>query len=310
MTPSTTPLRLLARWPSRLLPLGLLVIAAHANAGWTLAQADAPVTVVHAASQYQTGGAQRLALNDIVETPPAGGVQIQDDSGDIILLGHDTRAMLVRDGQIALLKGWVKARHACSAPNCAAAVIETASAQIDLGEKTAIVIAVAPPDYQGADGLFCESGTASIVVMGNSRSKPTPIQLTAQQFAAHTASNTTFGAVTRPDPGFIAAMPVNFRDNVRALPISQPAQDVTAQHMQPVSYDDVSDWLNSGLAVRTQAATSFATRFQSRLSDASFRREITQHLRTLPEWRPLIFPAPRSSASAGPYTYHLTINRP
>jgi hypothetical protein len=52
MTPSTTPLRLLARWPSWLLPLGLLVIAAHANAGWTLVQADAPVTVIHAASEY------------------------------------------------------------------------------------------------------------------------------------------------------------------------------------------------------------------------------------------------------------------
>jgi hypothetical protein len=246
----------------------------------------------------------------MVETPPAGGVQIQDDSGDIILLGHDTRAMLMRDGQIALLKGWVKARHACSAPNCAAAVIETASAQINLGENTAVVIAVAPPEYQGADGLFCESGTASIVAMGNAHSKPATVQLTAQQFAAHTASNATPATVARPDPAFIAAMPVNFRDNVRTLPISQPAQDVSTQHMQPVSYDDVSDWLNSGIAVRTQAATSFAMRFQSRLSDASFRREITQHLRTLPEWRPLIYPPPRSSASAGPYTYHLTTNHP
>jgi hypothetical protein len=96
---------------------------------------------------------------------------------------------------------------------------------------------------------------------------------------------------------------------VRPLPIPQAAHDASAPNMQPVSYDDIADWLNSELPARTEAATSFATRFQTRLSDAAFRRDIRQHLRTLPDWRPLIYPAPRG-VSARPYTYHLTTNHP
>jgi hypothetical protein len=310
MTFSKTLVPMLARLPSWLLPLGLLLIAVHANAGWTLVQADAPVTVIHDASLYRTNGAQRFAVNDIVETPAAGGVQIQDDVGNSIVLSHDTRAMLMRDAHIAVLRGWVKVLHACSTPNCTAAVIETAGTRIELGERTAVVIAAAPPDYREADALFCESGTVSMLAIDNPRGKPVLVRLDAQQFAARTPANPTPTAVPRPDPAFIAAMPVNFRDAVRPLPIPQAVNDAQAHGMQPVSYDDVSDWLNSGLAARTQATTSFATRFQPRLSDPAFRHAIRQDARALPDWRPLIYPASRGSAFAAPSTYHLTTNRP
>lgn len=314
MTSLKTLVRMLARLPSWLLPLGLLVIAVHANAGWTLVQADAPVTVIHDASLYRTDSGQRFAVNDMVETPVAGGVQIQDDAGNSIVLGPDTRAMLMRDAQIALLRGWVKVLHGCSTPNCTAVVVETAGTRIELGERTAVVIAAAPPDYRATDAVFCESGTVSMLAIGNPRGNPrgnpAPVRLDAQQFAARTAANPTPSAVPRPDPAFITAMPVNFRDTVRPLPIPQAAHDASAHGMQPVSYDDVSDWLNSGLAARTQAATSFAMRFQARLSDPAFRREIRQHVRALPDWRPLIYPASRGSTSAAPSTYHLTTNRP
>jgi hypothetical protein len=310
MTSSKTLLRLLARLLSRLLPASLLVIAVHANAGWTLVQADAPVTVIHEARQYRTSGAQRLAVDDMAETPAAGGAQIQDDAGDSILLGHDTRAMLLRDGQLALLQGWVKMLHACSAPNCAAAVIETASTRIELNDRTAVVIAAAQPNYREADAVFCESGTASLSAIGNPRGKTAPLRLGTQQFIVRTAVDPTLAALPRPDSVFIAAMPVNFRDAVRPLPIPQAVQDASAHGMQPVSYDDISDWLNSGLAARTQAATSFAARFHARLSDPAFRRAIKQHLHTLPDWRPLLYPAPRGSAAAGPYPYRLSTIRP
>jgi hypothetical protein len=302
---------LLARSPSWLMPLGMLVFAAHANASWTLVQADAPVSVIHDASQYQTGGGQRFAADDMVETPAAGGAQIQDDAGNSVLLGPGTRAMLMRDGQMALLQGWVKLLHACSTPNCATAVIETSNTRVESGERTAAVIVAAAPNYRDADAVFCESGTANlIVVSGNGHSKPAPLRLSAQQFAVHAADSATLSALARPDAAFIAAMPVNFRDAVRPLPIPKTAHEVSAPHMLPVSYDDIADWLNSGLAVRTQAATSFSMRFRARLSDATFRSDIKQHLHALPDWRPLIYPAPRSGAPAGPYTYRLITTHP
>jgi hypothetical protein len=316
MASSKTLQRLWLRSPSWLLPLGLLVVAVHANAEWTLVQADAPVTVIHGTGKYRTNGAQRFAIDDMVETSSAGGVQIQDDAGNSTLLGHDTRAMLLRDGQIVLLHGWVKALHACSAPNCSAAFVETTGTRIELDERTAVVVAAAASDYRDANAVFCESGTASMLAIGNPRGKPVLVRLNAQQFAARTAvdpaPSPAPSAAPRPDPAFIAAMPVNFRDAVRPLPIPQAVHDASAHVMQPVSYDDIADWLNSGLAVRTQAATSFATRFQARLSDPAFRREIREHLRALPDWRPLLYPAPRGSAStsAGPYTYRLSTNHP
>jgi hypothetical protein len=304
---------LLARSPSWLMPLGMLVFAAHANASWTLVQADAPVTVIHGAGQYQTGGGQRFAADDMVETPAAGGAQVQDDAGNSVLLGPGTRAMLMRDGQMALLQGWVKLLHACSTPNCTAAVIETSSTRVESGEKTAAVIAAGAPNYRDADAVFCESGTANllaIAVSGNGHGKAVPLRLSAQQFAVHATDNSTLSAVARPDPVFIATMPVNFRDAVRPLPMPKTVREASAARMQPVSYDDIADWLNSGLAVRTQAATNFSARFQARLSDTAFRSEIKQHLHTLPDWRPLIYPAPRGGALAGPYTYRLITTRP
>jgi hypothetical protein len=308
MKSSTKLLSTISRALRRLAPFALLLLAPYANAAWTLVQADAPVAVIHETGRYQANAGQRLGLDDIVETPASGGVQIQDDAGNSVALGHDTRVLLMRDARIALLGGWMKVQHACNAnaanasANCTAPVIETARTTITPADDSALVIAATAANYQSAntqdatapntDAVFCESGAASMVGISGSHGKAAPVKLDAHRFATHPAASDTIAVAPRLDPAFVAAMPVTFRDALRVLPVPTPVRNDPPAGIRPVAYDDVSDWLGSGLAARKDPSTRFTSRFHARLSDPAFRRAVVQHIHDLPDWRPLVFPPP------------------
>jgi hypothetical protein len=271
-------------------PLGLLAIASYAHAGWSLARADTPVTVIHTTSVYQAETGQRLAQDDIVETPSGSVVQIQDESGNIVALGHDTRVLLTHDAHVALLRGWVKVLSACSVPNCEPPAVDTERTRFTLADRAALVIAATPPGYDSADAAYCESGSAQLLALGKSRGTPAEVRIDAHQFALRAKTNETISVSASPDPTFLATMPVTFRDALRALPLPAKPRDLSAHDLHPVTYDDVSDWLGSALAVRTEPATRFTERFRARLSDPAFRLDVKQHIHELPDWRPLVFP--------------------
>lgn len=313
MTSSEKFRRTIHRVATCIVPLGLLAIAPYARAGWTLVSAGSPVTTIHAASVYQAEAGRRFAPDDIVENPSGGVVQLQDDSGNVLALGHETRVLLTRDAHVALLGGWIKLLHACATvENCATPVVETERIRFTPANRTALVIAAAPPGYDNADAAFCESGSAEVVASGGSpgsNGKPVPLRVDAHQFVLRTRSNDRLAVSASPDPAFVADMPVTFRDALRALPqppaasvpasasSPDPTRAATDAHdLRPVTYDDIAAWLHSPLAVRTDPATRFTDRFRARLADPAFRADIRQHLRELPDWRPLIFPPPRRIA--------------
>jgi hypothetical protein len=287
----------------RLVPLCLMAMAAAAHADWTLVRADAPVTTIHATSVYQAEAGQRFAQDDIVENPSGGVVQIQDESGNILALGQDTDVMLTHDAHVALLRGWLKVQaqaqaevhdpHACSAANCATPVIETGRTRLTPADSTALVIAATPPGYDNADAVFCESGSAQVLALAKLRSKPAEVRLDTHQFALRANGNESIVVSASSNPAFVAAMPVAFRDALHPLPLPLPARAVPAQGLRPVTYAEISDWLVSALPARTDPATRFTDHFRARLSDPAFRRDIRQHIRDLPDWRPLVFPPPR-----------------
>ncbi|MFC0694419.1 hypothetical protein [Paraburkholderia humisilvae] len=307
--------------PIRFALFGLIAIAARAHASWTVAQADTPAAAIHDAQMVQVEVGQRLAINDIVETPSNAGMQIQDETGENVLaLGPGTRVLLARDAHIALLRGWIKALHACSAAvNCAAPVVDTERGRYTLGNHATIVVASSPPGYDDADAVFCESGSVSALSLPNAHGRLAAVQLSAGQFAARRASSPSMIEASRPDGAFLAAMPVAFRDELRALSPAPVAHDKPSGTARPVAYDDVSDWLQSSLTVRTQPGTRFTDRFRVRLSDPAFRRDVDAHLGTLPEWRVLLHPpaprivpsaTPRSPASSVPPVYRSLFLRP
>lgn len=305
MTPSEKFRRTIHTLSTRVVPLGLLAIASYAHADWTLVSADTPVIAIHAAGVYQAEAGQRFAPDDIVENPSGGVVQIQDESGNVVALGHETRVLLAHDAHIALLRGWIKVLHACAATaHCATPVVDTERTRFTPADHTALVIAATPPGYDNADAVFCESGSAQVLALGESREgtdrKPAQLRLDAHQFVLRARSNDTLAVSASPDPAFVANMPVTFRDALRALPqppiASASSPDATMQpahNLRPVTYDDVADWLHSALAVRADPATRFTERFRVRLADPAFRRDIKQHVRELPDWHSLIFPPPR-----------------
>ncbi|MEX3786402.1 hypothetical protein [Paraburkholderia sp. BR14374] len=268
-------------------------------------QADTPVTVIHETGLYLVNGGQRFALDDIVQTPASGGIQIQDGAGDSVALGPATRVLLMRDARIALLGGWVKVQHTCDTQTayCAAPVIETARTAITPADGSALVIAATAANYQtpnaqdttalATDAVFCESGTVSMLGIGGSRSHATPVKLDAHRFATHSTASDTITVSARLDPAFIAAMPAMFRDVLRVLPMPSPLRNDPPGNIRPVAYDDVSDWLESGLAARGDPSTRFTSRFRARLADPAFHRAVVQHIRDLPDWRPLVFPPPQ-----------------
>ncbi|MBP0594790.1 hypothetical protein J8I87_35035 [Paraburkholderia sp. LEh10] len=217
-------------------------------------------------------------------------MQIQDENGNTVALGRDTRVLLTRDAHVALLRGWVKVLHACSVANYATPVVDTERTRFTPADGTALVIAAAPPGYDSADAVFCESGSPKVLAFGKSRSKPVEGRIDAHQFALRAKANETISVSERPDPKFVAAMPVTFRDALRPLPSPANIRNLPTHDLRPVTYDDVSDWLGSALAVRTDPATRFTGRFRARLADPVFRRDVRQHIRELPEWRPLAFP--------------------
>jgi hypothetical protein len=313
------------RFASRLALLGLLAVASHAHANWTLVQADAHATVIQEASVYEGDVGQRAAVNDIVETPSNSGLQVQDDTGDVVALGPGTRVLLARNAHIALLRGWIKVLHACGAADCTAPLIETVRGRYEPGVNTSMVIASSPPGYDDADAVFCESGSVSVLPLANARGKPAAavqLSVSANQFVARRASGPSMVVAPRPDGAFLAAMPVAFRDALHVLPTRDAAHDKPAGNLRPVAYDDVSDWLQSALAVRTQSGTRFTDRFRARLSDPAFRHDIDEHLSVLPEWRVLLYPPhrivqhpvaqtpPRSPAASVPPVYRSLFLRP
>ncbi|WP_232221314.1 hypothetical protein [Burkholderia sp. WSM2232] len=265
------------------------------------------MTTIHESSVYLAGSGQRLAPDDIVETQPSpnGIVQMQDQTGNVLALGGDTQVLLARDGRVALLRGWLKVQHVCTAANCAVPVVETERMRVTPAERSALVIAASTPAYAdaNANAVFCENGSAQLVTPGKPHGKPAQTGMSVHEFAQLSKTNAGIAVSARLDPAFVAAMPLAFRDALRPLPLPPaPAAPTTprlatasAPASRPVTYADVSDWLHSALAVRTEPGTRFTQRFGARLSDPAFRRDIRRNLRDLPDWRPLLLPPVKPS---------------
>jgi len=307
MTFSEDPIRSCPIATLRLVPVCLLALAPYAHAGWTIVQTAAPVTTIHESSVYRAGSGQRLAQDDIVETPASsnGIVQMQDETGNVLALGGDTSVLLARDGRVALLRGWLKVQLACTAARCVVPVVDTERMRVTPAERSALVIAASTPAYGDANAVFCESGSAKLVTPGKPHGKPAQTAMSTHEFARLSKANAGIAVSARLDPAFVAAMPLAFRDALRPLPLlpapapapAAPAApavpraaNASAPDSRPVIYADVSDWLHSTLAVRTEPGTRFTQRFGARLSDPAFRRDIRQNLRDLPDWRPLLQP--------------------
>ena len=287
---------LLSRWPVKralrsvlrgVLTCGCLLAASQAHAAWTIASADAPATVIRAANVYQLGVGEALRDDDLIESPLRGVVQLQDDAGNLLALGAQTRVLLQAGPRVVLLDGWLKVAHPCAAAPCKVLDIDTERGSIELGTSTAASTAVVVAALPGTDhdkstiAVFSESGTQTLAASAR-KSTITPGSF------AYVSVSAPPQIAQRPSSAFLTDMPVAFRDALQRLPVTPAAHDSPVKPLRAVTYDDVSAWLASDLPARKL----FPARFRSRLADQAFRRAVDQNLKALPEWRVLLYPPP------------------
>ena len=278
------------RWLVWAIPLLVAFNASSAYAMWNIAIADAPATVIRGADLYNAAVNQRVATDDMVESGTTGILLLQDDVGNMMALGPGTRILIESNARVALLTGWVKIAHECTASACLAPAVETERGTLEIGDHAAaIVAAVSAPDP--VTEMFSESGIQKLEVPTNSASTPDRAVLAEGQFVS-IASNKPFDLRPRPSAAFLSGMPIAFGDALTRVATTGKLRDDLAAPLRPVSFDDVAMWLMSGLPARGQPGNSFADRFGPRLADAGFELHVEQNLAALPEWQGVL-PGPR-----------------
>src|ERR1700692_4048995 len=278
-----------SRWLVWPIPLLIAFNVPSAYAAWNISIADAPATVIRGADLYSTTVNQRVATGDMVESGTPGILLLQDDTGNVMALGPGTRILIEPNARVALLTGWLKIAHECTASACLAPAVETERGTLEIGDHAAaIVAAVSAPDP--VTEMFSESGIQQLEVPANSTSTPDKAVLAEGQFVS-IASNKPFDLKHRPSAAFLSGMPIAFRDALTRVPTAGKLRDDLPAPLRPVSFEDVAVWLMSGLPARHQPGHSFVERFRPRLADAVFEQHVEQNFSALPEWQGVL-PAP------------------
>jgi hypothetical protein len=254
-----------------------------ARAGQLILLPEGSVTLIRATTVFHVDAPLALERGDLLATTQGGG-QIETDSM-IVALGADTRIAIdaapIGD-HLALLSGWIKVAHPQAA---AAAPLSIDTIALDVAVKNGAAVLHASHD---ATALFVETGSVTLAPAGHEAAHQT---LEGEHYAAREGGKPLVVS-TRAARSFIGAMPVPFRDSLAPAPMPAKGKLIVASQGRPATYADLADWLVAPLAIRR----GFVARFRPLAVDPSFRSQVRQHLRDLPEWRRVLYPphaAPR-----------------
>src|SRR5258707_14854554 len=89
----------------RLVTPGFLLVTAlapsQAHANWTIASADSATTVIRGTNVYQLRAGEPLRDDDLIESALHSVVQLQDDAGNLLALGAQTRVLLQSGSRVS-----------------------------------------------------------------------------------------------------------------------------------------------------------------------------------------------------------------
>jgi hypothetical protein len=252
---------------------------------------EGPVRVIRGVKGVE---GMRLRQGDILESSEAGFAQLEFTGGAVIALGPGSRVYILRHSadkpaasketaELALLSGWLKGESVAGA---GAYRYETPTLAATTSAGTVLIHA-----SQEDSEVFLESGAATIGEVredGNVR-QPVPAK-SGQFFSRHAGRN--IATTTRPNPAFIDAMPRPFRDTLPSRLEHFAGKSVEPKTDHPVSYAEVEAYLRMPAAWRR----GIVDRFQSRLKDPDFRKQIEAHIAQYPEWDKILHPEPQEPA--------------
>jgi len=249
---------------------------------------------------FHAGEGVRLHPGDILESAPGGFAQLELTGGTIVALGPSTRLLFLGHGtktaaELVVLSGWLKGETGANAGS-----YSYATPQLAATTRGGAVVLEASREQTN---LFVESGNASISKVSPQGYLTNPQGATAGQFLTRRDGKNTV-VNSRPDQAFLDAIPRAFRDTLPPR-LSRFPKGVDPRPEHDVTYAEVQPWLTMALSWRR----GFVERFQPRLKDAEFRRELDAHVRDYPEWDPILHPEkyepktpPAAAASPGETT--------
>jgi len=269
----------------------------------TLTLVEGPLRMIRGSTMLRAGEGVRLHQGDILESANPGFAQLELAGGVIVALGPSTRLFLFRHpagraggkitdntaaAELVLLSGWLKGE-----PGPKAGVYRYATPLLAATTRDGTIVLHATVT---AAEIFVESGSASIGQESPQGNLGPPISAKAGQFFARAAGK---GVTTNPRPSssFLEGMPSSFRDTLPSRMARFSGRPAEPQREHEVIYSEVQSWLIIGQNWRK----GFVERFQPRLTDPGFRKELEAHLDAYPEWDRILHPEkyePKTSPAA------------
>lgn len=280
------------------LALWLLPIPAAVQGVAALTLLEGPLRVIRGTSVLKGVEGMRLRQGDILESADTGFAQLEFTGGTVVALGPTSRLYVHRHAgekqaagkdtaELLLLSGWLKGESSNGAGTYR---YETSSLAATTGAGTILV-------HSFGDGseIFVESGSATLGEVSGDGAVRQPAPAKAGQFfSRHAGKNVT--TTTRPNPAFIEGMPHPFRDTLPSRLAHFAGKTIEPKVDHQASYAEVESYLRMPIAWRH----GMAERFEPRLKDAEFRKQVEAHVAEYPEWDKILHPEEQKEPAKEP----------
>ncbi len=254
---------------------------------------EKPVRLIRGVQTLKAGPGVVLQKGDILESGMQT-VQVEMAPAMVMSVAPHTRLYLADVGaklELALLDGWLKVRSKASPLALQSGWLRTRS---DTGSLVFHAEA-------GKGELFLEEGEVMATAGGAGSAGSAGAQeqrITQEQYVLRLASQ-PLKILPRPAKEFLAAIPKPFRDALSSQAGKLNGKTVAPEPEYEIQYADVEAWLKTDLPVKKE----FIKRFKPMLKNPDFRRSLEAELGQLPEWKPLLHPAPKKAAPSGNTLY-------
>jgi hypothetical protein len=265
----------------------LLPIPAPAQDTGTVTFLEGPLRIIRGATLLQGAEGVRLRQADMIESSDTGFVQLEFIGGAIVVLGPTTRIYVFRHGvggrsggeaaggELVLLSGWLKGLSGADA-----SLYRYASPLLAATTRSGTVVL---HNTESECDIFVESGSAAIGAVSADGYVGKPTTGNAGQFFSRLPGKSVAGS-SRPSAAFLDGMPRSFRDDLPSRLAHFTGKPVEPKAQHQVSYAEIQAWLTIPLEWRK----GFVERFESRLKDPEFRKQLESHAAEYPEWAPAL----------------------
>ena len=263
---------------------------------------EGSLRIIRGTTALQAAEGMRLRHGDIIESSDEGFTQLEFVGGAIVALGPLSRMYVFRhrmggksgsdatQAELVLLSGWLKGQ---SGTHAGSYRYESPMLAATTGNGTVVF-----HNNESGCEVFVESGTAAIGEVSPDGIAGKPTAGNAGQFFSRRRGKTLVNS-SRPSAPFVEAMPRSFRDALPSRLAHFGGKPVEPKAQHQVSYVEIQSWLTMPLAWRR----GFVDRFEPRLKDPEFRKQLEIHAAQYPEWGPVLHPEkqlPESPPAAVP----------